>query len=181
MSADLPEELLDIESELFGDEEEEGGEEPEVERERYILFDLGGETYAAPVLSVRQVVETVARTRVPRTAPAIDGIMDLRGEITAVINPWVHLSIPREPRDWDDQYVVVFTVREGEQPIGIRIDAVLGVEGFPVDDVTEPEAGANPLVDAVVARERDGEVVEEIPVLDPQAVVDASREPDRVA
>lgn len=161
---------------------EEGGEEFEPEEvERAILFDLGGQPYAFPVLEVGQVVEPSALTRVPRTAEAIDGVVDLRGEIVAVINPWVHLDVPGEPDDWDDQLLVVFTEREDEQPVGIRVDDILGVESFPESQVEHgveagdegPHAG-NPLVEGTIRRESGGEVVERIPLLDAEAVVAAS-------
>jgi purine-binding chemotaxis protein CheW len=178
MSGDLPEELLEVESELFDDESngEVTESEPE-ERERLIIFRAGGRSFAIPVLDVGQVVETVERTRMPRTADAIYGVMDLRGEITAVIDPWVHLNLPDPPAPWDDQYVVVFETPPNEQPAGIRIDAVLGVEVFGVSQIDRdvgrgdpgPSAG-NPLVEAMVTPEDDDRVA----VLDTMALLDAS-------
>ncbi len=189
MSGELPEELSGIEGELFGDEEGEEpseGEPEEVEpeeRERVILFRLGGQTYAAPVMQVTQVVETTSRTRVPRTSEAVDGIMDLRGEITAIINPWVHLTIPDPPNEWNDQLVAVFTPQEDEQPIGIRIDQILGVEQFSESQITHdvgPDAEgpntANPLVEGIIAREDGDGDTERIAILDPRKIVDASRQ-----
>jgi purine-binding chemotaxis protein CheW len=183
MSGDLPEELMDVETDLFGDDE--GGEVEEgedVEYERITIFELGGELYGTPVLEVREVVETSGITRVPRTAEAIDGITDLRGEIAAVINPWVHLTLPEPPADWDDQLVVVFTGADGEQTIGIRIDRIVGVEPFHPDQITWREDGAelegpnadNPLVGGVARREEDGEVTDRIGLVDTGALVDVS-------
>lgn len=176
---------MDVEGEIFGgEEEEEGGiEETEpVETERITVFRLGEQSYGAPVMSIRQIVESGELTRVPRTAPAIDGVMDLRGEITAVIDPRAHLDVEGEPSDWEDQLVAVFTTPPEEQPSGIRIDDIHGVEPFPVDDVHRdvergdpgPNAG-NPVVSGMVERtDDDGEVTERIPLLDPEAIVAAS-------
>lgn len=191
MSGNLPAELMDVDAgDLFGEDEEEGGEAPEPEEtERVILVDLGGEHYAMPVLEVSQVIESAPMTRVPRTSEAIDGIVDLRGSIVAVIDPWVHLDLPRGPADWADQFLAVFTEREGQQPLGIRIDGVLGVEAFPVSQVTrgigrddEGPNAANPLVEGVIRREEGGEVTERIGLLDTDAVIDASgRHPHETA
>lgn len=183
MSGELPEELLDIETDdIFGEEGDEGGETEPVETERVTIFDLEGQSYATPVLDVRQVVEPSPITRVPRTSPAVDGIVDLRGEIVAVVNPWEHLDIEGEPNDWEDQLLAVFTVQEDEQPVGIRIDAVLGVEAFPVDRIVrgvgpdDPGPNTrNPMVEGVIEREEDGQVVERIGLLDTEAVITASR------
>ena len=181
MSGNLPEELMDVDTEdLFGEEEGEEEVEPE-ETERVILFELGGEPYAAPVLAVSQVVESSSLTRIPRTAKAIDGVVDLRGDIVAVINPWVHLNVPGEAGDWSDQLLAVFSETEDQQPLGIRIDDVIGVETFPASQVVR-EVGpkhegphtANPVVQGVLRREDGDEVTERIPLLDTVAIVDAS-------
>jgi len=184
MSGELPEELMDVEGEIFGGDEEEGQiEEPEpVETERITVFRLGDQSYGAPVMAVRQIVESGELTRVPRTADAVDGVMDLRGEITAVIDPRVHLNVEGESEDWADQLVAVFTAVPDEQPVGIRIDDIVGVEEFPVDDIDRdvgrgdpgPSAG-NPLVEAMVERtDDDGEVIERIALLDTDALVEVS-------
>lgn len=173
---------MDVDTrDLFGDDDGEGEDAEPEETERVIVFELGGEPYAAPVLAVSQVVEPSSITRVPRTAEAIDGVVDLRGDIVAVINPWVHLNVPGEPGAWDDQFLAVFTETEDEQPLGIRIDDVIGVESFPVDqvvrDVGPEDEGphtANPLVQAVIRREDGGEVTGRIPLLDTGAIVAAS-------
>ena len=172
---------MDVDTEdLFGDDEGEEDVEPE-ETEQVIVFEFGGAPYAAPVLAVSQVVEPSSMTRIPRTSRAIDGVVDLRGDIVAVINPWVHLDIPGDPGAWADQYLAVFTETEDEQPLGIRIDDVIGVETYPVSqvvrDVGPEDEGphtANPLVEGVIRREEDGEVTERVPLLDTTAVVAAS-------
>jgi purine-binding chemotaxis protein CheW len=182
MSGELPEELMDVETDLFEEEERETEEieEEEVEYERFAIFDLGGELYGSPVLDVREVVETTGITRVPRTAEAIDGVMDLRGEITAVINPWVHLDLPRGPDDWEDQLVVVFTTAEDEQTVGIRIDQIFGVEPFHPDDVVRgPDArfegpnADNSLVEGVAYRGED-RTPDRIGLIDTAALVAVS-------
>jgi purine-binding chemotaxis protein CheW len=183
MSGNLPEELIDVEGEIFTEEDEDGeiGEPEPVETERVTVFRLGDQSYCAPVMEIRQIVESAELTRVPRTSEAVDGVMDLRGEIMAVINPWKHLNVEGDPNPWADQLVAVFTATPDEQPTGIRIDDIVGVEEFPVDDVHHdvergdpgPNAG-NAIVTGMVDRTDDGEVVERIPLLDSDALVAAS-------
>lgn len=184
MSGELPDELMDVdvESELLGDE----GDEPldieevqEEETERITVFDLGGELYGAPVMEVEEVIKTTPITRVPRTAPAVDGVIDIRGNITAVINPWVHLTLPREPADWDDQFVVSFQTGDEQQPVAVRIDRIVGVEPIPVGDIDrdDPEDapnGDNPLIEGVARRVRDDEVVERIGLIDIDTLIAVS-------
>ncbi len=192
MSGELPEELtgIDVEADFIADEEETGTvevEEPEEETERITVFELGGELYGAPVLDVDEVVETSALTRVPRTAEAVDGIMDIRGAITVVVNPWVHLDLPDPPREWEEQLVVAFQTDDGEQPVGVRIDRIVGVEAIAVSDVDHDDPGDAPNADSPlvqgVARRREGdEVTDHVGLVDVDTLVErSSRHPHLTA
>jgi purine-binding chemotaxis protein CheW len=173
---------VDVESDLLeddGDEPLDIEEVQEAETERITVFDLGGELYGAPVMSVDEVIKTTPLTRVPRTADAVDGVIDIRGSITVIINPWVHLELPSEPADWADQFVVSFRTEDDQQPVGVRIDRIVGVEPIPVadidrDDPADAPNADNPLVEGVARRVRDGEVRERIGLLDIDNLITAS-------
>lgn len=153
--------------------------------ERVTVFELGGRRYGFDVEAVDQVVESPPMTRVPRTAPIVDGVVDVRGDITVVLNPLVHLDPPDPPRDWPDQSVLVLRTAPDEQPAGVRIDRVVGVERFPADDVDHDDAGDVPdadsrLVSGVARRLRDGEIQDRVTLLSVPALVDAAgRHPHR--
>ena len=51
-----------------------------------LVFSIGKEYYAMDVLMVREVVEMIQITPIPRTPPHILGIINLRGEVTNVID-----------------------------------------------------------------------------------------------
>ncbi|NHN49553.1 hypothetical protein G9464_18440 [Halostella sp. JP-L12] len=160
MSTNLPEELLGVDEVGLDDEQDadvredgEGDEEPE-EHERVLVFKLGEQSYGLDVADVRSIVEVGERTRVPRSSEAVEGVMDLRGEITAVIDPGVLLPVSSAAEGEDTQRVVVFDRASDKQSAGIRVDAVEGVESFPVSRIRrdEPEfqMPAGDLVKAVV-------------------------------
>lgn len=157
MSSELPEELLGV-GDVGLDEErdpdtEERDQEPE-ERERVLVFRLGQQSYGLDVGDVRNIVEVGERTRVPRSSDAIDGIMDMRGDITAVIDPRELLPVSEPPIADDRQRIVVFDRPADRQSAGIRVDVVEGVRSFPVSqirrDEPEFEMPAGDLVKAVV-------------------------------
>lgn len=196
---ELPEELIDIEEELDIDETAEPdvalgeteAEEPRAEdreeREQFVRFSLGDEAYAMHVNAVRRLVDVGERTRIPRTSEAIDGITDLRGEITAVIDPRVLLGLPESEKTVDTQELIVFATAADQGNAGIRVDVVDGVDAIPVshvvlepDDVdADEETVATRLEEPLVAgliREQSGEGgFTYTPVVDVEAVLDAAR------
>lgn len=103
-----------------------------------VEFTLDDERFAIDVGDVDSIVEPEGETRVPRTSAAIDGVMDLRGEITAVLDPRVYLDVD-DPRT-DDQQVLVIDQSIDKQKLGLRVDQVVGVEEYGVDVVDDPNA-----------------------------------------
>lgn len=115
--------------------EREGAPEPDV---TVVEFLIGGERFAIGVELVDNIVELEESTRVPRTSEAIDGVMDLRGEITAVIDPAVYLDV--EPDPTAESQVLVLEDSVDKQKLGLRVDDVVGVEAYPESAIEPPEA-----------------------------------------
>lgn len=106
----------------------------EEEYERFVVIELGERRLAVPVDTVGTTTDVPASvTRVPRSPDAIEGVTDLRGDITAVIEPRTHFPTRDAPAD--DQDLLVFDRPSDRQSAGIRVDAVLGVESVPTSDV----------------------------------------------
>lgn len=183
MATELPEKLLDLD-----DEEGSGGRDPDPqeaeeeteERERFVVFRIGSTRYAVDVETVRSVVEVGEYTRVPRSSEAIDGVMDLRGDITAIIDPRVHLPTDESPFGSDDQRIVVFDRPSDRQGAGIRVDRVTGVESVPVSRIFRrpaPEEGvdesafAHGLVRGVISQPAGDDQFERISLLDVEELV----------
>lgn len=53
---------------------------------KVIVFQLEDEEYAIPVDSVGSIERVLPITRVPRTAPYVKGVINLRGVVTPVID-----------------------------------------------------------------------------------------------
>jgi purine-binding chemotaxis protein CheW len=186
MSADLPDELQDVEVSSPSDEERRdpeteragGGGEPD-EVEQFVVFRVGERRLAMSVDAVKNIVKVGETTRVPRAANAIDGIMDLRGEITAVIDARSHFPTRVDQPPETDQRIIVFDMPQDRQSAGIRVDTVEGVEMFPLKYVTpsedaEADAADHPLVAALLHRVEGGERTEPVGLLDVERVVAAS-------
>lgn len=53
---------------------------------KYMIFKLGAEVYGTPLLQVREVIENKTPKPVPGTPPAVEGVINLRGEVISVID-----------------------------------------------------------------------------------------------
>lgn len=86
-------------------------------------FYLNDNRYAIEIGRVSAIVEMKDITRFPRGPKAIDGVTDLRGEITGVLDPTVMLDVERsEPSE--DHYIVVIERDGDKQKLGIRVTDV---------------------------------------------------------
>lgn len=161
MSQDLPDTLLDVSIDDPRERGPDGDEASDEERlERFVFFELGDQRLAVSVDDVKTVTDPPeAVTRVPRSPPAIDGVVDFRGEITAVIEPRVHFPVAADPPA--DARLLVFDRSTDRQPAAMRVDNVLGVETVPEsavvgEDDVEEKTGAleHPLITGLVTVER---------------------------
>lgn len=104
-----------------------------------VEFTLGGERFAVDVGDVDSIVELEGVTRVPRTSEAIEGVMDLRGAITAVIDPRVYLNVDADSVSVEQQVLVLDQSRD-KQKLALRVEQVVGVEEYGEDLVVDPDA-----------------------------------------
>lgn len=181
MSTDLPEDLLDPDASEGRDEG--GGGEDEVERQQMVVFPVGDRKYAAIVDAVRSIEDVPSYTRVPRSSPAVDGVMDLRGDITVVINPRTMFGVTAEEAPLEDQSIVVFDRPTDRQPAGVRVDGDVSVESFAatqfydIEEIGAEEFGlGRDLLTSVIQRFDGDDVIERIGVVDTEALVAATSE-----
>lgn len=92
-----------------------------------VEFTLGGEKCAIDIDTVDSIVESKQVTRVPRAPAAVDGVMDLRGETTAIVDPREFLSIEGRA---SEQNILVLDRDDDKQKIGIRVDEVTEVSTY---------------------------------------------------
>jgi purine-binding chemotaxis protein CheW len=86
------------------------------EEEQVVVFRLGKEEFGVPIESVQEIVRLPEEmTKVPKAAPAVEGVINLRGAVLPVIDLRRRLGLPPVARS-DRQRIVVLvidTVRTG--------------------------------------------------------------------
>ncbi len=129
--------------ETDGTAEEVPVEARDVETKQVVEFRLGEDHCAVDIDEVDSIVEIKKVTRIPRTPDSVDGVMDLRGETTAIIDPRTFLGVEGEAPDPDEQNVLVLDRSDDKQKIGIRVDEVLEVATYAEDRIDTEEDLSN--------------------------------------
>ncbi len=103
------------------------GDEEEIQ---LVAFQLGREEYAIEVSQVREIISMVDVTRMPNAPGYIKGVINLRGQILAVIDLAERLDIlPGE----GDRRIIVAEV--GDNRVGMIVDYVSEVLRVPASSV----------------------------------------------
>ncbi|HUH78452.1 MAG TPA: chemotaxis protein CheW [Methanoregula sp.] len=101
-----------------------------------VEFLLGRERYAIDLFDVREVVEYTTITKLPNTPSYLKGIIDLRGEITTIVDLKDRLHIPAGTETNDENSrIIVLDEKITKAKTGIMVDDVLSVSTFDTSDI----------------------------------------------
>ncbi|ADB59855.1 CheW protein [Haloterrigena turkmenica DSM 5511] len=141
MTPDLSEKLLGIDIDDADERRQRDGsetDEPQAELEQFVVFGVGDHRFAIPVTAVRTLAEVPDDfTRVPRAPPAIEGMVDLRGDITAVVDPGVHFPTVERETTAGRERLLVLDRPSDQQSAAVHVDEVIGVEAVPEDEIVD--------------------------------------------
>lgn len=106
-----------------------------------VEFLLGKEHYAVDLFDVREVVEYTSITRLPNTPMYIKGIIDLRGEITTIVDLKERLNIHGlSGSPVENSRIIVLDEKITKAKTGILVDDVLAVSTFEQADIDKTSA-----------------------------------------
>jgi purine-binding chemotaxis protein CheW len=114
---------------------------PAEAKTRVLEFALGEERFCIDIEYVEEIVTDRSVTRVPNTPSSVEGVVDLRGQITTILDPKVLIGV-------DDTtaggLLVVFDEEAFEEgsPLGWVVDDVREVRPVTDADVTEAPVDA---------------------------------------
>lgn len=119
-------------------------------------FVLGEERYCLDITFIEQIVERGTVTRIPNAPDFVEGVIDLRGDITTVIDPMETLAA--DDSGTGDLIVVFDSTRmDDEWSVGWAVDGVRRVSTVSLSEVKESPVD-EPWINGVVKRD-DGEFV----------------------
>ena len=106
---------------------------------QYLTFGLGEEVFALETGSVREVIELVSVTRIPKTPPFMRGVINLRGSVVPVIDLAARFGgKPAEPNR--RTCIVIVEVQHGGEThiLGLLVDGVNAVMEIGADSIEAP-------------------------------------------
>ena len=112
---------------------------------KYLTFILGGESYAIPVLKVREIIRLTSITTVPQMPDYIRGVINLRGKIIPVMDLRLRFGFGKADTT-DQNCIVVVQVKSPSgqaTAMGLVVDAVEEVAQLATSDIEEtPDFGS---------------------------------------
>jgi purine-binding chemotaxis protein CheW len=112
-------------------------------------FELGGEVYCVDIDYVSEIVDRGSVTSVPNAPEYVEGVMDLRGRTTSIVDPKTLLNV-----DADDEArrIIIFDTDsfDDDAAVGWLVDAVHQVDRVSMDDVEEPPMESAAFVQGIV-------------------------------
>lgn len=108
---------------------------------QYLTFTLDGEVFAVEISGVREVVDYLPITRVPRVPPFLKGVINLRGSVVAVIDLRLVMGMTAFERTLDSCIIIVEVTVDGETlQFGMLADSVQEVADIGPGQISPPPA-----------------------------------------
>ncbi len=86
-----------------------------------IVFRLGDERYGVEISQVREIIRPTQITRIPNAPDFVEGVINLRGQITTIVNLRKRFGMEAKPIDNDTRIIVV---EHDNAVIGMMVDSV---------------------------------------------------------
>ncbi|ATO48446.1 chemotaxis protein CheW [Brevibacillus laterosporus] len=79
----------------------------EVEALSYILFTMGNETFGFPLENVLEIVKPMPITKVPKSPEYVEGVINLRGNILAILQIRKMFGLPSIELTEESRFIVL--------------------------------------------------------------------------
>ncbi|MBP2145264.1 purine-binding chemotaxis protein CheW [Methanofollis sp. W23] len=109
-----------------------------------VKFELGGECYALDIHLAREIVEMIPITPVPRAPAHIAGLINLRGEVTTIIDLASLLGVPDDlETEITKKIIVLMPEATGGANVGVIVGDVHSVIQVSEKNVEQIDEGTS--------------------------------------
>ncbi|MEJ2665199.1 MAG: chemotaxis protein CheW [Spirochaetia bacterium] len=104
-----------------------------------VSFQLGEEVYAIDIMEIKQIVNMQEVREIPNAPPYVEGILNLRGTITPIINLHKRFVLSKPEMSEEDKLLSGFIILEiHNMTLGVIIDKILRVVTLDAEMVQPP-------------------------------------------
>ncbi|SHJ54315.1 chemotaxis protein CheW [Tepidibacter formicigenes] len=111
---------------------------------KYVIFKLNKEEYGVDIMTVKEVSEVRETIKVPNTPQFVDGIINIRGDITPIINLKKRFNIEENNESIEGARIIVVSIKD--KMVGFIVDdtsQVLSIDEKNIDPAPELIAGVD--------------------------------------
>ena len=140
------------------DEKEEIYENEDTQKDKYLIFSIGDESYGISIQYVIEIIGIEEITQVPELPIYVKGIINLRGKIIPVMD--VRLRFKKEEKEYDDRTCIIVIEIDGIS-FGLIVDNVKEVASIDETNIAPPpniscaEDFSNGFIEAIGKVEND--------------------------
>jgi purine-binding chemotaxis protein CheW len=99
-----------------------------------IVFNLGEERYGVEISQVKEIILPTQITRIPNVPSYIEGVLNLRGQIAAIINLRKRLGKEAKKNDENTRIIVI---ELNDAIVGVMVDSVSEVKYLSSQNIEE--------------------------------------------
>jgi purine-binding chemotaxis protein CheW len=114
-------------------------EQETTSQQQYLTYFLAEEEYAINIQKVKEIIEYTAITKVPKVPRWIRGVINLRGNVVAVVDLAVRFGLEERPVT-KTSCIIIVEVRQGAETtvMGVIADAVNQVIALSAEEIEQP-------------------------------------------
>ena len=110
---------------------------------QFLTFMLGGEIYGIEITKIREILVYPPVTSLPNTQKWVKGVINLRGEVTPIIDLRIRFNTTENPA-YTDTTIVVAVKTVDHRMLGLVVDNVSDVETIDYDKLLPaPDMGSS--------------------------------------
>lgn len=105
----------------------------------YITFKLGDEMFSIDVAQVREILDLIPITKVPRSPDFMRGVINVRGSVVPVVDMRIKFGMPKTEPTVNTRIIVMELSFDGEITVlGAMADSVHDVIELEPDQIEDP-------------------------------------------
>ena len=113
----------------------------------FVTFKIDAEEFAVDIANVREINRVAEVTRTPSAPSHVQGVINLRGKITPVVDLRTMLGFQFKAADQQNRIIVI---EVGEVVVGLLVDAVSEVMPLPESAVEAPPTFAGTMASGCI-------------------------------